>query len=97
MERIRAAIPRMAPLIVREYAAPRPGFALNLEPESDTVLWQPLIVLPTDGKTTTAFHLGSGVAGYRVMIAGHTPDGRIGAVRGLLPVGKTAPPPPVER
>ena len=46
---------------------------------------------------TTAFHLGTGAAGYRVMIAGHTPDGRIGAVRGLLPVGKAAPPPPVDR
>ena len=98
VERVRAAIPRMAPLVVREYAARRPG--PPAETESDTVLWQPLIVLPTDGKTTTTFHLGTGVAGYRVMIAGHTLDGRIGAVSRLLPVApaaKTAPPPPVGR
>jgi hypothetical protein len=90
--RVRAAVPRVPPLVVREYAAPRPGSQTDAA-ESDTVFWHPLIVLPTDGKTTVSFHTGTEAGGYQVMIAGHTPDGRIGAVRGLLPVGKTAPRP----
>ena len=100
LERVRAAIPRMAPLVVREYAAPRPGTAGATPADEDTVLWLPLIVLPTDGKTSVSFGLGTGVKGYQVTIAGHTTDGRIGAVRGVLPVepaAKAATPPTNER
>ncbi len=52
----------------------------------DTILWQPVIVLPTDGKAKLQFHLGNAPGGYQVVVAGHTLDGRIGAVRGIIPV-----------
>jgi hypothetical protein len=84
-DRVRSALPRTAPLIVREYAAPRPGSRDSAELDGDTVLWKPVIVLPTDGKTTLRFHLGN-APGYEVIVAGHTPDGRIGSVRTFLPV-----------
>ena len=81
---IRSAVPRTAPLVIREYAAPRPGS--NDAHDSDTVLWQPVIVLPSDGKTTLRFYLGNAPGGYQVIVAGHTPDGRIGSVRTVLPI-----------
>ncbi len=81
---IRSAVPRTAPLVIREYAAPRPG-AKDAH-DSDTVLWQPVIVLPSDGKTTLRFNLGNAPSGYQVIVAGHTLDGRIGSVRTVLPV-----------
>jgi len=84
-DRVRSALPRTAPLIVREYAAPRPAANDPAALDADTVLWKPVIVLPTDGKTTLRFHLGN-AAGYQVIVAGHTLDGRIGSVRTFLPV-----------
>ncbi len=104
--RIKGTIPTVTPLIVREYAGPRPGAdATNQEPR-DTILWQPIIVLPSDGKAKLTCQLGSAEGGYQVLIAGHTLDGRIGAVRGLIPIamdverdriaepGRPAPVPP---
>ena len=88
LTRIRDAMHTVPPLIVREYAAPRPG-SDDRAPgrgESDTVLWEPVIVLPESGKTTLTFHVGNAAGGYQVIIAGHTLDGRIGAVRGIVPV-----------
>jgi anti-sigma factor RsiW len=88
ISRMKAAVSKVTPLVVREYAAPRPG-SNEIDAESpDTILWQPIIVLPADGKTKLAFHLGSAPGGYEVVIAGHTLDGRIGAVRGLIPVAQ---------
>lgn len=88
-----------APLVVREYAAPRPALAESEQGTDDTVLWQPVIVLPTDGKTTLAFALGSAPGGYEIVVAGHTLDGRLGAERRLVRVAPGAPnasvPPPV--
>jgi hypothetical protein len=84
-ERIRSAIIVAKPLVVREYAAPRPGSDGTHDLAPDTVLWQPLIVLPADGTATVRFHLGN-APGYEVTVAGYTPDGRLGAVRGTLPV-----------
>jgi hypothetical protein len=88
-----------APLVVREYAAPRPLPAADAELDvPDTVLWHPVIVLPTDGKTTLAFALGSAPGGYELVVAGHTLDGRLGAERRLVRVAPGAPnvsvPPP---
>jgi hypothetical protein len=90
VDRIRQVVLRTPPLVVREYAATRPGSG---EPtaDGDTVLWQPVIVLPTDGKTNITFHTGAAPGGYQLIIAGHTPDGRLGTVRTVLPV---APAPP---
>jgi hypothetical protein len=85
LDRVKDAVPHLPPLVVREYAAPRPGSpeAEGLSFAADTVLWQPVIVLPSDGKTTLELNLGS-ASGYQVLVAGHTLDGRIGAVRGII-------------
>ena len=83
-ERLRASVPWVPPLAVREYAAPRPG-AGSPDAQPDTVLWQPLIVLPGDGRTTLSFFPGAAAGGYEVVVAGHTPDGRIGTVRRVVP------------
>jgi len=90
VQRIRQVVLRTPPLVVREYAPPRPG-AGDTAADGDTILWQPVIVLPTDGKTELSFHLGAAPGGYQVIVAGHTPDGRLGTVRTVLPV---APAPP---
>ena len=82
LERMRTAVPWVPPLAVREYAAPRPGAGAD---HPDTVLWRPLIVLPTDGTTTLSFFPGPTAGGYEVVVAGHTPDGRIGTVRRVVP------------
>jgi hypothetical protein len=87
---LRGAVARpQPPLVVREYAAPRPQPPLSADTSEDTVLWQPVIVLPADGKATLTFHLGAAPGGYQVVVAGHTADGRLGATRGLI---KTTPP-----
>jgi hypothetical protein len=88
LNRVQAAVPVVTPLVVREYAAPRPGSSPTagyVTAESDTILWQPVIVLPSDGKATLNFALGN-AAGYQVVVAGHTLDGRLGAVRRVIPV-----------
>ncbi len=83
----RAPVP---PLVVREYAAPRPASIQvpDATEAPDTVLWQPVIVLPADGKATLTFHLGAAPGGYQLVIAGHTADGRLGATRGLIAVSR---------
>ena len=86
--------PPVPPLVVREYAAPRPvpTQVPAAADAPDTVLWQPVIVLPADGKATLTFHLGAAPGGYQLVIAGHTADGRLGATRGLIPVFPTRTP-----
>jgi len=91
---IRGSVTRqLPPLVVREFAAPRPMAPVSADDSADTVLWQPVIVLPADGKATLTFHLGAAPGGYQVVVAGHTADGRLGAVRGLI---LTTPPRTVE-
>jgi hypothetical protein len=80
------AVPRTHPLVIREYASPRPGSSDPAAFDADTVLWQPLIVLPTDGRTTLHFNLGNAKGGYQVLVAGHSADGRLGSTRTLLPI-----------
>ncbi|MBA4062711.1 MAG: hypothetical protein C0501_03215 [Isosphaera sp.] len=89
--RVQNAVPEVPPLVVREYAAPRPGADGRAADPGDTVLWQPVVVLPADGKATLRFHLGNAPGGYQVIVAGHTLDGRVGAVRGVIPVVSPAP------
>jgi uncharacterized protein YfaS (alpha-2-macroglobulin family) len=83
-------LPQALPLVVREYAhvhqpvadgAPREDF-------TETLLWQPVIVTGADGKATVTFDLSDAVAPYRVRVSGHTLDGRIGAVSGVIEVRK---------
>jgi hypothetical protein len=90
--RVKDAVPHLPPLVVREYAAPRPGTQPGEDaPAGDTILWQPVVVLPSDGKATLELNLGS-ARGYQVIVAGHTLDGRIGAVRRILPVAEPGGP-----
>ena len=84
--RVKASITSISPLIVREYAAPRPGTTEAESELSDTILWQPVIVLPGDGKAKFMLQLGSAEGGYQIVVAGHTLDGRIGATRGLVKI-----------
>jgi hypothetical protein len=83
-------LPQAQPLPVREYAHTRPELSDDA-PRTDfteTLLWHPAIVTPTDGKATVTFSLSDEVAPYRVLVAGHTLDGRIGAVTGTIEVRK---------
>jgi len=90
VERIRATVILTPPLVIREYAVPRPSpptLSYSGTPTSpDTILWQPIIVLPADGKATIPFTLGNAPGGYQIVVAGHTADGRLGAYRGVIPV-----------
>jgi hypothetical protein len=81
-ERVRGAISPVPALVVREYANARrtpnaddPASPLTAE----TVLWQPVLVTPADGRATLKFDLADDATGYRVLVAGHTLDGRLGA------------------
>jgi hypothetical protein len=92
--RVGASVPTTHPLVVREYAAPRPSptdAPRDGSDEADTVLWQPVVVVPGTGKVTLPVQLGSAAGGYEVVVAGHTLDGRIGAVRGIIPVAPPVP------
>jgi hypothetical protein len=78
------------PVVVRQYAHRHPDRGPG-EVRSDfaeTLLWQPVIVLPQDGKATLTFDLSDDVTGYRVLVSGHTLDGRIGAATGTIEVRK---------
>jgi hypothetical protein len=91
--RVQVAMLEPTPLVVREYAAPRPGSTgVAGAALPDTILWQPVIVLPNSGKTTIPFHLGSAEGGYQLLVAGHTLDGRLGAVRTFVPIASPGSP-----
>jgi len=86
-------IPRVPSLLVREYAHTREA---NVNEEdatrtdfTETLLWQPVLVTPASGKATVEFTLGDAINPYRVLVAGHTLDGRIGAITGTIEVRKS--------
>jgi len=92
--RVQLAMVEPTPLVVREYAPPRPGSTDPAGPVHqlpDTILWQPVIVLSSTGKTTLPLMLGSAEGGYQVIVAGHTLDGRLGAVRTIIPIAPSGP------
>ncbi|MBA4187852.1 MAG: alpha-2-macroglobulin [Planctomycetaceae bacterium] len=69
------------PFVVREYAHQRdPSLGEVRSDFTETVYWNPVLVLPNSGKTTVEFQLSDDVARYQVLVAGHTIDGRIGAI-----------------
>ena len=86
-------VPRVPPLIVREYAAAAPAWERDQADSTspDTVLWQPVIVLPSDGKASLPLRLNADSRGYQVIVAGHTLDGRLGAVRATVPAAPARP------
>jgi hypothetical protein len=74
-------IPPVMPFVVREYAHQRDPSLGDVRVDfTETVYWHPVLVLPGSGKTTVEFQLADDIARYQVLVAGHTPDGRIGAV-----------------
>ncbi len=85
-------VPQTPPLVVREYAharpTPQPGVAQPRSDFTDTVFWHPVLVLPEDGQTTLRFDLSDSINAYRVLVAGHTLDGRLGSTTTLLEVRK---------
>jgi hypothetical protein len=75
--------------VVREYAHQRdPSLGDVRSDFTETVYWHPVLVLPENGKTTIEFQLSDDIARYEVMVAGHTTDGRIGAVKATIEARK---------
>jgi alpha-2-macroglobulin-like protein len=91
IDRIKKSLARHAPYVVREYAhlpiRPDPLDATRRD-FTETVLWHPVLVLPGDGPRSLNFHVSDATNAYRVLIAGHTLDGRVGATADQLEVRK---------
>lgn len=72
---------KIMPFVVREYAHERDPSLGNIRSDfAETVYWHPVLVLPDSGKTTVNFQLSDDIARYQILVAGHTVDGRIGAI-----------------
>lgn len=88
---IQQGIPKAAPFVVREYAHPvNPDTNPNRTRDdfTETVLWHPALVTPADGKVSVPFALSDAINPYEILVAGHTLDGRIGAVKATIEVRK---------
>src|SRR5262245_22611817 len=76
-----AELPPAVPFVVREYAHQRDQAFSEIRSDfTETVYWHPVLVLPDSGKTAVEFQLSDDIARYQVLVAGHTTDGRIGAI-----------------
>lgn len=88
---IQRGMPKAPPLVIRQYAhAPRPD-TNGKEDRTDfteTVQWHPALVTGADGKASVSFAFSDAINPYEVLVAGHTLDGRIGAVKGTIEVRK---------
>lgn len=74
-------LPNASPCFVREYAHQRdPSLGETRSDFTETVYWHPALVQPQSGKQTIEFQLADDVARYQVIVAGHTLNGRIGAI-----------------
>lgn len=74
-------VPTTLPSIVREFAHQRDASLGQVRSDfTETVYWHPVLVLPASGKASVEFQLSDDIARYQVMVAGHTLDGRVGAV-----------------
>lgn len=90
-KRVAKALTRSGTFVVREYAHAKPVAPTGDDTRTDfteTVYWHPMLVLPEDGKGRVEFQLSDALNPYRVLIAGHTLDGRLGSVTGLIEVRK---------
>jgi hypothetical protein len=76
--------PTAMPFVVREYAHDRSVSSAARTDFTDTVFWHPVLVVPNAGSTKVGFHLSDDVTRYRVLVAGHTLDGRVGAVTATI-------------
>jgi hypothetical protein len=67
--------------VVREFAHYRdPSLGDVRSDFTETIYWHPVLVVPATGKATVEFDLSDDIARYQVLVAGHTLDGRIGAI-----------------
>ncbi|HSQ58572.1 MAG TPA: alpha-2-macroglobulin family protein, partial [Gemmata sp.] len=77
----RLAPASLASFVVREYAHQRDPLLGDVRADfTETVFWHPVLVLPDTGKAAIEFQLSDDIARYQVLVAGHTTDGRIGAI-----------------
>jgi uncharacterized protein YfaS (alpha-2-macroglobulin family) len=66
--------------VVREYAHLRTGGPGDVRSDfAETLYWNPVLILP-DGEADASFDLCDSVTTFQVLVAGHTTDGRLGAV-----------------
>jgi hypothetical protein len=78
------------PFVVREYAHQRdPSLPLLRADFTETVYWHPVLVLPDGGRTKIEFQLSDDIARYQILVAGHTTDGRIGAITKTIEARKS--------
>lgn len=67
------------PLVAREYAHLRTSGGKAAEDLAETLYWHPVFVL-TDGKGEASFDLPDSATTFQILAAGHTLDGRLGAI-----------------
>ena len=71
----------VAPFYVRQFAHRTDPDKGNIRNDfTETVYWHPALVLPDTGQADIHFDLSDDIARYQVLVAGHTVDGRIGAM-----------------
>jgi hypothetical protein len=76
-----------APVVPVEYAHLHPSGKGRSAPDlQETVLWSP-VLKAADGKARVTFDLSDKQTTYRVLVQGHTVDGRLGIVQGELKAG----------
>jgi alpha-2-macroglobulin-like protein len=92
------AEPVALPSVVREYAHRRDSALTGQDKDfTETVFWHPVLVLPDSGRAKVEFQLSDDVARYRVLVAGHTTDGRIGAAVQTIEAVSPAPTPSAKK
>lgn len=88
-EQIQARPSDVGPMFVREYAHQRaPELGEIRGDNTETVYWHPALVIPNEGHTTIQFQLSDEITRYQVLVAGHTTDGRLGAVTRIIEARK---------
>jgi hypothetical protein len=76
----RTQAPPLPVCIVREYAHQHPHGESNVRSDfTETLLWQPALVLHDGHIDIPSFELCDSVTTFKVLVAGHTLDGRLGA------------------
>jgi alpha-2-macroglobulin-like protein len=76
------ALEKLPPFTVREFAHAHAPTSPGQERSdfAETLYWHPVLVLP-DGSGRASFDLNDSLTTFEVEVAGHTLDGRIGAVK----------------
>ena len=68
------------PWVVRQYAHQHHARPDGVRADfTDTVCWQPVLVLPAGKTTAVQFDLNDSVTRFQILVAGHSLDGRLGS------------------